>query len=285
MRADFDGHRDVWGPLLTIQLRSWAEMFFKPIAQLRASGLFQPATLGPDPPPVPTPGLGVRFSTGTPEFHLLDPEPTDNERMRYFDLAAEEYVSAVGSFTGPVLGEILRLLDRDLPADARLLDVSCGPGDEAVRLASLVPAGEVVAIDLSAPTLREAFRIAAEGHTPNVVFHQIDAEALPGDWDGAFDTVVCALSLHFYDDAQAAVEGFHRILRPGGRAVVAEPGTPQLNELSAPLVRMANPALAGYRSANELRQLFDEAGFGPSQWSEVLPGIGVLVAPREAGSS
>ncbi|MGB5294852.1 MAG: class I SAM-dependent methyltransferase [Thermoanaerobaculia bacterium] len=285
MRADFDGHRDVWGPLLTIQLRSWAEMFFKPVAQLRASGLFQPATLGPDPPPGPTPGLGVRFSSGTPEINLLDPQPTDHERMHHFDLAAEEYVSAVGSFTGPVLGEVLRLLDRDLPADARLLDVSCGPGDEAVQLASLVPAGEVVAVDLSVPTLREAFRIAGESGTPNVVFHQCDAEVLRGDWDGAFDIVVCALSLHFYDDARAAVKGFHRVLRPGGRVYVAEPGTSWLNDLSAPLVRMANPALVRYRSADELRQLFDEVGFGPSQWSEVLPGIGVLVAPREGGPS
>lgn len=281
MRADFDGHRDVWGPLLALQLRSWSEAFFKPVERLRESGLFRPVTVGVEPPAEKIEGSGRRFTGGAPEIHLLDPQPAAAERLRYFDIAAEEYVSAVGPFTGPVLTQVESILDRYLEPGARVLDVSCGPGDEAVRLAGVVPDGEVVAVDLSAPTLREAFRLAREHEANNTVFHQADAQALPEAWTGAFDALVCILSLHFYEDPGAAAEGFRRVLRPGGMAFLAEPGSPQLNELSAPLVRMANPAFVGYRSAVELCRLFEEAGFDSSWWTEVLPGVGVLVARRE----
>lgn len=281
MRADFDSHRDVWGPLLAAQLRAWAGAFFAPAQQLRDSGLFLPASLGEPPPLRPLVGAGRRFCVAGPALHLAEDEPPGAARLRHFDLAAEEYRSAVEPFTRPVLDEVLRVMKPWLAPGARLLDSSCGPGAEAVELAARVPEGEVVAFDLSRETVREAFRIAREAGTENAVFFQHDAERLPAAWSGCFDAAVSILSFHFYADAAAATAELHRVLAPGGLAFVAEPGSRELNELAAPLVRLANPAFAAYRSPAELRSLFAAAGFAATWWTEVLPGVGVLVASRD----
>lgn len=45
-------------------------------------------------------------------------------------------------------------------------------------------------------------------------------ECLPYE-DESFDTVVCALAIHYAPDLSAVFEEFHRVLRPGGRLVVS----------------------------------------------------------------
>ncbi len=51
-------------------------------------------------------------------------------------------------------------------------------------------------------------------------FERMDAEALTCA-AGAFDVALCCLGLMYVPDPQKAVRELHRMLRPGGRAVVA----------------------------------------------------------------
>jgi SAM-dependent methyltransferase len=99
----------------------------------------------------------------------------------------------------------------------RALELGCGTG---VFLERVARSGATLhGVDLSEDLLEKArARLAA---LPNVVLDRGNAEALPYP-DGHFDTVYGSSVLHHLD-LDAALTAAHRVLRPGGRVVFAEP--------------------------------------------------------------
>lgn len=103
----------------------------------------------------------------------------------------------------------------------RVLDVACGTGVVAVAAARVVgPSGEVLGIDLSQRMVEAAQRHADGLGLPNAKFERMDAERLDLP-DARFDLVLCALGLMYLPDPGAALREMHRVLRPGGRVVLA----------------------------------------------------------------
>ena len=122
-------------------------------------------------------------------------------------------------------GETERLLDVGVDAlslspGVRVLDVGCGAGGWHARIA---PAGAaIIGIDLMAGMLQEA-RTAAAGGELAAVLAQADAQALPLG-AATVDRVLCAGVLYHVPDCKAALLEMGRVLRPGGRAVIATNG-------------------------------------------------------------
>ncbi|MFW6076956.1 MAG: class I SAM-dependent methyltransferase [Hyphomicrobiales bacterium] len=103
------------------------------------------------------------------------------------------------------------------PGD-RVLDVGCGFGDTAIKLANMVgPEGEVVGIDCCDAFLDYARKdIEAHGLT-NVSLMRGDAEvALPQD---QFDFVFARFGTMFFANPVAGLRNMRKSLRPGGRMV------------------------------------------------------------------
>ncbi|HEY6642160.1 class I SAM-dependent methyltransferase [Povalibacter sp.] len=106
------------------------------------------------------------------------------------------------------------------PGD-RVLDVACGTGLITFEAARAVgPRGEVVGIDLSGAMVHAAQQRAEEQELSNVAFAQMDAEALHFP-KGRFDTALCALGLMYVPDPLQSLREMRRVLRPGGRIVLA----------------------------------------------------------------
>lgn len=100
----------------------------------------------------------------------------------------------------------------------RILDVGCGPGFYAEELlAEVGEEGAVVGVDQSPQMLAVAAH-RVEGHR-NATFHEANATSLPVE-DRAFDAALCVQVLEYVPDPDRALAEIHRVLRPGGRAVV-----------------------------------------------------------------
>ena len=139
---------------------------------------------------------------------------SDSIRDRFGPAAAAYAQSAVHG--GPDLDAMLAA--GELEGRERVLDVGCGPGHTALAFARRV--AEVVALDLTAPMLEQAQRLADERGLRNVRFERGDAAALPCGSD-AFDVVTSRLSAHHYARPDAAVlrtDAGSLIRRPQARA-------------------------------------------------------------------
>jgi arsenite methyltransferase len=118
----------------------------------------------------------------------------------------------------------------------RVLDVGCGPGFYAAELLSDVGSnGAVVGVD-SSPAMLAAAARRCEG-LGDASFHEGSAISLPFD-DRAFDRALCVQVLEHVPDVPGALAELHRVLRPGGRALVWDVDWSTLSWHSAEPARM-----------------------------------------------
>lgn len=167
----------------------------------------------------------------------------------------------------------------------RVLDVGCGTGIVARALARRVRAtGSVVGLDVN-----EGMLAVAQQAAPGVEWRHGVAESLPFD-DNRFDAVVSQFALMFFEDKAAALGEMMRVLRPGGRMVIAVwdtlQNTPGYAAMVALLRRLfgdapANALAAPYSLGEPyaLRALFGEAGIRDF---EILTRLGMARFPSLA---
>jgi len=100
----------------------------------------------------------------------------------------------------------------------RVLDVGCGFGDTAIKLARLVgPRGEVVGLDCCDAFLDFARDDAKAKGVPNISFMRGDAEiTLPSE---GFDFVFARFGTMFFANPVAGLRNMRKALRPGGKMV------------------------------------------------------------------
>jgi len=108
-------------------------------------------------------------------------------------------------------------------AGEKVLDLAGGTGDmSALFLKRVGPTGRVVLSDINAEMLvRGRDRLIDEGIAGNVNYAQIDAEKLPFP-DNSFDCVCIAFGLRNVTHKEEALKSIHRVLKPGGRAIILE---------------------------------------------------------------
>jgi SAM-dependent methyltransferase len=103
----------------------------------------------------------------------------------------------------------------DLRGSPRLIDVGCGPGTVALRLADLF--AEVIGVDADRGMIEEAIRAAAMQNLTNLRWFRLRAEELPAGL-GIFRYATFAQSFHWMDRELVATRVFD-MLEPGGAFV------------------------------------------------------------------
>jgi ubiquinone/menaquinone biosynthesis C-methylase UbiE len=121
-----------------------------------------------------------------------------------------------------LLRRVYRRLANDVaklaPQNASILDVGTGPGVLLMELAIRRPDLRLTGVDLSADMVAAAAKnLAPQGERASVRVG--DVTRLPFE-DSSFDLIVSSLSLHHWDDPEAAAPELARVLRPGGRVVI-----------------------------------------------------------------
>ena len=140
--------------------------------------------------------------------------------QRYgWDLAVEQYAQHWHALLAGVQAELLALA-APLPGE-QVLDVACGTGIVSLGMAAAVgPTGRVLGVDLSERMVLSATARAQEAGVVHAQFERMNAEALSLP-EASFDLVTCGLGLMYLPDADAALREMQRVLRPGGRVMLA----------------------------------------------------------------
>lgn len=171
-----------------------------------------------------------------------------------FDDRVAAYAQSASHREGPTL-DLTRELSKARPGDL-VLDVSTGTGFTAHALSAL--ATRVVAADIAGNMLRHTRDTARTAL--RVV--QTDTHALAFG-EQAFDIVTCRHAFHHYVDGDLAMSEMARVVRAGGRVVIADTISPDDAEVAEAMhaIELARDSShVCNRYAAQIIQLMTEAG-------------------------
>ena len=156
----------------------------------------------------------------------------------------------------------------------RVLDLACGTGLLAARMARELPGADVVGCDFSRGMLAKA--ALNTRHAPLV---QGSASALPFE-DASFDAVVSTEAFHWFPDQDASVRECFRVLVPKGRLLVSLVNPP-LEIMSRAGRRMSKlmGEPAHWPTRQRMRSCVEDAGFRVESQRIVLRFPATFVLP------
>jgi len=155
------------------------------------------------------PAKGFHFHVGRPLAQMLD------YPMTTVDSLPPRVVESFAGVNNPFsMGE--------LRAGENVLDIGSGAGFDSILAAQMVaPDGQVTGVDMT-PEMRQKARTSAElVGLANVKFVDGLAERLPLP-DGSIDVVISNGVINLCPDKLGVYNEIHRVLRPGGRLLIAD---------------------------------------------------------------
>jgi len=125
-------------------------------------------------------------------------------------------------FYGTVADAMLRQLP--LRDDSRVLELACGTGVCTMKIAKLVRAGKVVALDFSEGMLEVAKENAAAAGAANVAFVRGDAGEISSLFAGQkFDFAVCNSAFFHFPEPERVLAGLRELLTDSGEFALTLP--------------------------------------------------------------
>jgi SAM-dependent methyltransferase len=149
------------------------------------------------------------------------------DTQRAFDSVAAEFDGARGNnpLVQDMRAEMWRWLDKTFPGPSRLLDMGCGAGLDAVRMAKI--GHHVTAIDWSAEMVRKTSAwahqegVGEQVRSLAVGAHELDRLAENGGYEGIYSDLG---PLNCVPDLTAVSRHCARLLAPGGALVICVMG-------------------------------------------------------------
>ena len=137
--------------------------------------------------------------------------------VRRFDCWAADYDDSQlqSMLFGPAHEAVVRYARLHVPRHGRILDVGCGTGRLAARLACSYRRGQVAGIDASTQMIKNA------APAPDVHYACAVAKQLPFA-DAVFGLVVITLSVSHWRSKAAGLAEISRVMAPGATLIAAE---------------------------------------------------------------
>lgn len=157
----------------------------------------------------------------------------------------------------------------------RALDIGSGTGALTTALAEAVgPTGSVVGIDPAA----EMVAFAGKRAPANCTFRVMSAEALDLP-DGSLDVIASTLAFHHLGAKDRATAEAYRVLRSGGRILIADFCPPRRRWLRALVMRLSRHSMT-HDPAAEIPAALHAAGFVDIENTQLPPALIAVTATR-----
>lgn len=192
----------------------------------------------------------------------------------------ETFGTDIGQNSWVTVEEYERLLAwLNLVAGDHVLEIASGSGGPALYLARTAGC-RVTGIDANEMGVATALQMAAaSGEAERVRFRVANANAgLPFDTD-SFDALLCIDSMNHFPDRLAVLREWHRVLRPGRRALFTDPVVITGQVTNEELALRSSIGLFLFVPSGVNERLIEEAGFRLIQQEDVT-GNAALVAGR-----
>lgn len=119
----------------------------------------------------------------------------------------------------PVQETILAVAAAEFPEPTAILDVGCGTGRLLRTAEQRFPAARLEGVDAAVEMVRYAQGVLPAAS--RITFRQATAERLPFA-DAQFDLVFSTMTFHHWNDQRAGIAEVARVLKPGGRWLLAD---------------------------------------------------------------
>jgi ubiquinone/menaquinone biosynthesis C-methylase UbiE len=162
-------------------------------------------------------------------------------------------------------------------AGDRVLDIGCGTGYLSRRAARATgPTGAVVGVDPSEPVIEYA-----RNASPPWCRYVVSTGDAVDEPDASFDVALSSLAIHHIPPAQrvATLREMRRLLRPGGRLLVADFRPPR-SRLARHVVGAFTGHAMQHNPIHELPGLVAEAGFTVTGTGDLRPMLSYVTAVR-----
>lgn len=192
-------------------------------------------------------GLGRLFPVPSPG-QIRDFYPDS-----YYGSTGRKFEGLVETFVRIVAARQATFLSRDLPDGGRVLDVGCGRG---IMLRAFADRGfEVHGTEVSAAATR--------GVDPRATLHITSCLADANLPKGTFDQIVLWHVFEHLPDPRGTVMEIHRLLKPGGKCVIAVPNFSSLQSrmTGAGWFHLDPPRHLYHFPVDTLRRLLTDGGF------------------------
>ena len=142
----------------------------------------------------------------------------------YEEIRREAFGEDIGQNSWLTAGEQDEFLSwLGLAAGKTLLDVACGAGGPALRIAALTGC-TITGVDVHEKAISTALSLASQrGLESRAEFRVVDADKQLPFPESSFDAITCIDAINHLTDRQRVVADWARLLKPGGRALFTNP--------------------------------------------------------------
>eukprot|EP00127_Corallochytrium_limacisporum_P002251 Clim_evm39s109 gene=Clim_evmTU39s109 len=213
-------------------------------------------------------GTDTKKDSAIPVEELLPTDPIPDPLAK-FDETAEDYYSMVSKFTKRFNADVIKM--SGFQAGNTAIEVAAGPGDLSMSLAEQSSDGFILATDCSkSMTDIMKKRIDTSGMKHIVAEPQNGTRIVA--FSDYFDFAFNMFGLHFFDSPIAGIIEMARVVKPGGKVVIANWAPPESN----PYMKLIFKAMDIMPSGRKVPELENPRTLGdPSKLAEYMSMAGL----------